>query len=640
MNLTDELSPAATLPPRTLGNINRPRPGAKVVRVLVLDDNEDDFAFVRLLLGKSLAQRYEIEWAQTEAEALAKLKVGRFDVGLFDYKLGGTTGLEILRTLHSQQCEIPIILLTGSENPEIDQAALDAGAADYLCKGSLDTTRLERAIRYSISHAQMLSALRESQAQLQLFMHSVPCAVCIYDAQGGLLFQNEIFRTHFSREAIEQFQQNGAPIGTPTHYFHASRHWLLTSFPMVEKSGRHLLGIAAIDITTRINAEEALRKTSEFLNGMLATLPVAVARVDAEGIIREARGQALAALQVKDNDLTGESIHALFPDSAAPIQKALGGGAVNFISELKQGGRTYYFDNYYRYDRARGAGAMGFSIDVTARIEAEKVIKQKSQLLNGLLENLPMIVGRLDAQGVIVEAQGQQLEKYDMVPAAMVGESLVGLYPQLKPARNGSRTFSFSSTASSAAARFSSAPTSPSASSSSASCCASPMPRRIASAPTCTTASASISPASPASARPCATSSRRRNAPRPRMPRQSPRSCRRRSPRLARSRAAFAPCSSRPPASPPRWRISRRRCSGCTASSAPSNRSAMATPARPASRSTSTASRRRRSTTPSSTPPRAASPSRSISPSPTSCSPSRTTAAASTRNPRTVRAPA
>src|SRR3954462_7565066 len=108
---------------------------------------------------------------------------------------------------------MPVILLTGSENPEIDQAALDAGAADYLCKTSLDTTRLERAIRYSISHAHMLSALRQSQAQLQLFMKSVPCAVCIYDETGTVLFENEIFQKHFSVEAIVRLRNSASGSG-------------------------------------------------------------------------------------------------------------------------------------------------------------------------------------------------------------------------------------------------------------------------------------------------------------------------------------------------------------------------------------------------------------------------------------------
>ena len=436
MNIADEITPVRALPSSGLADISRRRgtTSARVLRVLVLDDNEDDFAFVKVMLGKSLSCTYQLEWAPTEAAALKALETSRFDVGLFDYKLGGTTGLEILRTLQGQQCEMPVILLTGSENPEVDQAALDAGAADYLCKGSLDTTRLERAIRYSISHAQMLSALRESQAQLQLFMRSVPCAVCIYDETGAVLYQNDIFRRHFSVAAIIAARQNGSGPQNPVQYSDGSRHWLITTFPMVERTGRNLQGIAAIDITTRIEAEEALRKTSEFLNGVLATLPVAVARIDENAVIRESRGHALSALGVRDNQLSGTSIHALFPAAEAPIRKALGGESVNFLAEVKHDGKTHHFDNYYRFDAHRGAGAMGFSIDVTARVEAERLIKQKSQLLNGLLTNLPMIVGRLDPRGTIVEAQGELLAKYGMTPGEMVGRNLVSLYPQLKPA--------------------------------------------------------------------------------------------------------------------------------------------------------------------------------------------------------------
>ncbi len=264
MNLTDVITPASPLRPG-LPIIAGRRGGSarRAVRVLVLDDNEDDFAFVKILLGKSLAYSYEPEWAPTEEAALAALRRGGFDVALFDYKLGGTTGLEILQTLQGQQCEIPIILLTGSENPEIDQAALNAGAADYLCKGSLDTTRLERAIRYSISHAQMLSALRESQAQLQLFMRSVPCAVCIFDEAGAILFQNEIFRQHFSVQAVLAARRLTSSAHAPTHYSHGERHWLITTFPMVEHSGRNLQGLAGIDITQRRLVERELLRVSD-----------------------------------------------------------------------------------------------------------------------------------------------------------------------------------------------------------------------------------------------------------------------------------------------------------------------------------------------------------------------------------------
>lgn len=262
MNFTDEIAPVSTLRPNLGGMSSRP-PLGRTVRVLMLDDNEDDFAFVKVLLEKSSLCSYRLEWVATEAAALAALRTGGFDVGLFDYKLGATTGVEILRSLQQQQCGIPIILLTGSENPEIDQAALDSGAADYLSKGSLDTTRLERAIRYSISHAQVLSALRESQAQMQLFMRSVPCAVCIFDDQAEILFQNETFLRHFSAQAVIAARNLTAGATGPVQYSHGNRHWLVTTFPMVEQNGRKLQGLAGIDITQRRLVEQELLRVSD-----------------------------------------------------------------------------------------------------------------------------------------------------------------------------------------------------------------------------------------------------------------------------------------------------------------------------------------------------------------------------------------
>jgi signal transduction histidine kinase len=235
MNFTEQIAPVTTLRPE-LGRTSR-RPGSRTVRVLVLDDNEDDFAFVKILLGKSVMCSYQLEWVATEAAALSALRTGGFDVGLFDYKLGATTGLEILRTLQLKQCG--------------------------LGKGSLDTTRLERAIRYSISHAQVLSALRESQAQMQLFMRSVPCAVCIYDDRAEILFQNETFLQHFTVNAVVAARNLTAGASGPVQYSHGNRHWLITTFPMVERNGRKLEGLAGIDITQRRLVEQELLRVSD-----------------------------------------------------------------------------------------------------------------------------------------------------------------------------------------------------------------------------------------------------------------------------------------------------------------------------------------------------------------------------------------
>ncbi len=410
-----------------------PAVGTAPIRVLLVEDSEIDAAHAKVLFRRITARPHHVEWRTTPAEALAEARTGTYDVGLFDQYLGHETGLDLLRQLRHEGIELPVILFTGLGLDELDQAALAAGASDYLSKLELDPTRLERSIRYAVNHARTLAELRASQAQLQLFMRSVPCAVCIHDAAGEVLFQNEIFARDFSVADVQAASaRHPAASAVPLQL--GDRHWLATRFPMVDRAGRHLSGIAAIDVTQRVEAETELRRTTEFLSGVLATLPVAVTRIDERAVIREARGQALADFAGGGDALGGRSVFDVLPGTETPIREALGGAAVNFPVTVLAGGKPKHLENYYRFDRSRGAGAMGFAIDVTARVEAERLIKQQSQLLNGLLANLPMIVGRLDPYGYVVELEGEQLAKYGITRSALVGHPLAALYPQLQPA--------------------------------------------------------------------------------------------------------------------------------------------------------------------------------------------------------------
>ena len=58
-----------------------------------------------------------------------------------------------------------MILLTGQGELELDLAAMQAGAADYLEKGSLEPVRLERSIRYACQKKRSEDHLRRGQAR-------------------------------------------------------------------------------------------------------------------------------------------------------------------------------------------------------------------------------------------------------------------------------------------------------------------------------------------------------------------------------------------------------------------------------------------------------------------------------------------
>jgi diguanylate cyclase (GGDEF)-like protein len=104
---------------------------------------------------------FECEAAESYDSGLKKLLSGKYAVCLLDYRLGRRDGLELLHEARIAQCETPIIFLTADDNEDIDIAAMEAGAADYLVKGELKPRLLERSIRYALKLGDTMRQLRQ-----------------------------------------------------------------------------------------------------------------------------------------------------------------------------------------------------------------------------------------------------------------------------------------------------------------------------------------------------------------------------------------------------------------------------------------------------------------------------------------------
>jgi diguanylate cyclase (GGDEF)-like protein len=132
--------------------------GRSAVRVLLVDDDEDDLLLTRSMLS-DCGEEFVVEWASTPAVGLDKLTTGAYDVALVDHNLGGSTGIELLREACEHGCRIPIIMLTGQPDRETDLRAMHAGAADFLVKGRVNGDLLERAIRYARERHRLLEEI-------------------------------------------------------------------------------------------------------------------------------------------------------------------------------------------------------------------------------------------------------------------------------------------------------------------------------------------------------------------------------------------------------------------------------------------------------------------------------------------------
>ena len=139
---------------RGMDAVSATRDGYKPIRVLLIDDDEDDFLLTRDLISE-LGGRYSLDWIASYEEGLVAICTETHDVILLDYRLGTRSGIELLREAQAHRCSGPIILLTGQGQSRTDLEALDAGADDYLEKSGLTAAILERSIRYAL--AQRLS---------------------------------------------------------------------------------------------------------------------------------------------------------------------------------------------------------------------------------------------------------------------------------------------------------------------------------------------------------------------------------------------------------------------------------------------------------------------------------------------------
>ncbi|MBL4720710.1 MAG: EAL domain-containing protein [Alphaproteobacteria bacterium] len=120
-------------------------------RVMIVEDDEDDFILARDLLQEVYGADIEVDWAPAWKDGLDALVAAKHDVFLVDYRLGARDGLDLVQEANAQGCMAPIILLSGQDSPEIDLRAMSVGAQDYLVKDSITADQLARAIRYGIN---------------------------------------------------------------------------------------------------------------------------------------------------------------------------------------------------------------------------------------------------------------------------------------------------------------------------------------------------------------------------------------------------------------------------------------------------------------------------------------------------------
>jgi PAS domain S-box-containing protein len=123
---------------------------SETIKVLLIDDDEDDYILTRELFSLVKGGRYVLDWASSYEEGLKVAARREHHVCLVDYRLGERSGVQLIREARESRLTTPMILLTGQGDYDVDVEAMEAGATDFLVKDETSPARLERTIRYAV----------------------------------------------------------------------------------------------------------------------------------------------------------------------------------------------------------------------------------------------------------------------------------------------------------------------------------------------------------------------------------------------------------------------------------------------------------------------------------------------------------
>jgi diguanylate cyclase (GGDEF)-like protein len=113
------------------------------------------------MVGSFRRKPFSLTVAVSYSEGLKKLLSGQYAAALLVDRLGETDGLALLREARIAGSVTPVIVLTAEDSEDVDLAAMEAGAVDYLVKAAVTPRLLERSLRYALKLDETLAQMRQ-----------------------------------------------------------------------------------------------------------------------------------------------------------------------------------------------------------------------------------------------------------------------------------------------------------------------------------------------------------------------------------------------------------------------------------------------------------------------------------------------
>ncbi len=179
----------------------------KTINVLLIEDNPDDVELIRRKLTRSVERQFSVTHVRSLKDGLVALSTSLPDLILSDLGLPDSHGLDTVTKVLQMASNIPLVVLTGYDDEAVAIKAVQLGAQDYLVKGQLDSSQIERAFFYAIERSRLqgeleqhTEELKKIQANLLKILDKNADAIIVISQDKQTLFINPAAESLFRRK--------------------------------------------------------------------------------------------------------------------------------------------------------------------------------------------------------------------------------------------------------------------------------------------------------------------------------------------------------------------------------------------------------------------------------------------------------
>ncbi|WP_172147373.1 MULTISPECIES: putative bifunctional diguanylate cyclase/phosphodiesterase [Pseudomonas] len=159
-------------------------------RILIITADAEDAATLQNVLNKAKDGPFILEWQQSLADALARLKTGCIDAILTDLSLPDSQGIETFDQLFACAPQTPIMTLSEIDDEELAVEAVERGAQGYLSKGHFGSYLVPQSLRNIIQRKAVEESVFLEKARAEITLNSISDAVIGTDMTGNVDYLN------------------------------------------------------------------------------------------------------------------------------------------------------------------------------------------------------------------------------------------------------------------------------------------------------------------------------------------------------------------------------------------------------------------------------------------------------------------